>query len=60
MRKPIVLLTTMALTLGSVGVAGAAWDGGDELPTNPLNCPGEEAPACLLYTSDAADESSRG
>ncbi|MEX1295355.1 MAG: substrate-binding domain-containing protein [Candidatus Limnocylindrales bacterium] len=45
MRKPIVLLTTMALTLGSVGVAGAAWDGGDELPTNPLNCPGEEPPA---------------
>jgi ABC-type sugar transport system substrate-binding protein len=45
MRKPIVLLTTMALTLGSVGVAGAAWDGGDELPTNPLNCPGEDAPA---------------
>ena len=45
MRKPIVLLTTMALTLGSVGVAGAAWDGGDDLATNPLNCPGEEAPA---------------
>lgn len=45
MRKPIVLLTTMALTLGSVGVASAAWDGGDDLATNPLNCPGEEAPA---------------
>ncbi len=44
MRKPIVLLTTMALTLGSVGVAGAAWDGGDDLPTNPLNCPGEDPP----------------
>ena len=28
MRKPIVLLTTMALTMGSVGVASAAWDGG--------------------------------
>jgi ABC-type sugar transport system substrate-binding protein len=45
MRKPIVLLTTMALTLGSVGAVGAAWDGGDDLPTNPLNCPGEEPPA---------------
>jgi len=45
MRKPIVLLTTMALTLGSVGAVGAAWDGADELPTNPLNCPGEEPPA---------------
>ena len=44
MRKPIVLLTTMALTLGSVGAVGAAWDGGDELPTNPLNCPGEDPP----------------
>jgi len=45
MRKPIVLLTTMALTLGSVGAAGAAWDGADDLATNPLNCPGEEPPA---------------
>ena len=45
MRKPIVLLTTMALTLGSVGATSAAWDGGDDLPTNPLNCPGEEPPA---------------
>jgi ABC-type sugar transport system substrate-binding protein len=44
MRKPIVLLTTMALTLGSVGAVGAAWDGGDDLATNPLNCPGEDAP----------------
>jgi ABC-type sugar transport system substrate-binding protein len=44
MRKPIVLLTTMALTMGSVGVASAAWDGADELPTNPLACPGGEAP----------------
>jgi ABC-type sugar transport system substrate-binding protein len=35
----------MALTLGSVGAVSAAWDGGDELPTNPLNCPGEEPPA---------------
>jgi rhamnose transport system substrate-binding protein len=45
MRKPIVLLTTLALTLGSVGAVGAAWDGADDLPTNPLNCPGEEPPA---------------
>ncbi len=44
MRKPIVLLTTMALTMGSVGVASAAWDGADQLPTNPLACPGGEAP----------------
>ena len=44
MRKPIVLLTTMALTMGSVGVASAAWDGADELATNPLACPGGEAP----------------
>ena len=44
MRKPIVLLTTMALTLGSVGAVSAAWDGGDDLPTNPLNCPGEDPP----------------
>ena len=45
MRKPLVLLTTMALTLGSVGAVSAAWDGGDDLATNPLNCPGEDAPA---------------
>jgi ABC-type sugar transport system substrate-binding protein len=45
MRKPIVLLTTLALTLGSVGAVGAAWDGGDDLATNPLNCPGEDPPA---------------
>jgi rhamnose transport system substrate-binding protein len=46
MRKPIVLLTTVALTLGSVGVTAAqdVWDGADELPTNPLACPGGEAP----------------
>jgi rhamnose transport system substrate-binding protein len=43
MRKPIVLLTTMALTLGSVGSVAAAWDGADQLPTNPLACPGAEA-----------------
>jgi rhamnose transport system substrate-binding protein len=34
----------MALTFGSVGVAAAAWDGADDLATNPLNCPGGEAP----------------
>jgi ABC-type sugar transport system substrate-binding protein len=46
MRKPIVLLTTVALTLGSVSMVSAqgTWDGGDDLPTNPLNCPGGEAP----------------
>jgi len=47
MRKPIVLLASLTLTLGSVGAVAAqdAWDGGDDLATNPLNCPGEEAPA---------------
>jgi rhamnose transport system substrate-binding protein len=46
MRKPIVLLTTLALTLGSVSAVAAqdVWDGADELPTNPLACPGGEAP----------------
>ena len=46
MRKPIVLLTTLALTLGSVSAVNAqdVWDGADELPTNPLACPGGEAP----------------
>jgi ABC-type sugar transport system substrate-binding protein len=28
-----------------VGAVGAAWDGGDDLATNPLNCPGEDPPA---------------
>ncbi len=47
MRKPIVLVAAMALSLGSVGTAAAAWDGADQLPTNPLACPGGEAPpAC--------------
>ncbi len=47
MRKPLVLLTTLALTLGSVGAVAAqdVWDGADQLPTNPLACPGGEAPA---------------
>ena len=44
MRKPIVLVAAMALSLGSVGTAAAAWDGADQLPTNPLACPGGEAP----------------
>jgi rhamnose transport system substrate-binding protein len=46
MRKPIVLLTTLALTLGSAGAVAAqdVWDGADELPTSPLECPGGEAP----------------
>jgi rhamnose transport system substrate-binding protein len=46
MRKPIVLLTTLALTLGSAGAVAAqdVWDGADELPTSPLACPGGEAP----------------
>jgi rhamnose transport system substrate-binding protein len=43
MRKPIVLLTTMALTLGSVGSVAAQWAGADDLATNPLACPGAEA-----------------
>jgi ABC-type sugar transport system substrate-binding protein len=46
MRKPIVLLTTLALTLGSFSAVTAqgTWDGGDDLPTNPLECPGGEPP----------------
>ncbi len=44
MRKPIVLVAAMALSLGTVGTAAAAWDGADQLPTNPLACPGGEAP----------------
>ena len=45
MRKPIVLLTTLALTLGSVSAVAAqdVWDGADDLATNPLACPGEDA-----------------
>ena len=45
MRKPIVLLTTVALTLGASSTAFAqdSWDGRDDLPTNPLACGMEEA-----------------
>jgi len=45
MRKIFVSLATMALLVGSVGAVSAQdarWDGGDELPTNPLAC-GDEA-----------------
>jgi rhamnose transport system substrate-binding protein len=47
MRKPLVLLASLALTFGSAAVAGAQdarWDGADDLPVNPLPC-GDEAPA---------------
>ena len=53
MRKPIVLLTALALApvfvatdLGSGNSTGPTdrWDGGDDLPTNPLPCGDEEAP----------------
>ena len=46
MRKTFVSLATMALLAGSVGAASAQdarWDGGDELPTNPLACGMDEA-----------------
>lgn len=44
MRKLIVLLTTLTLALGSVASVTAQdrWDGGDDLPTNPLACGAEE------------------
>ena len=45
MRKIFVSVATMALLVGSVGAVSAQdarWDGGDELPTNPLAC-GDEA-----------------
>ena len=44
MRKSIVLLTTLALTLGSVASVSAQdrWDGRDDLPTSPLACPGSD------------------
>ena len=46
MRKLIVLLTVLALALGSAASVTAQdrWDGGDDLPTNPLAC-GMEEPA---------------
>lgn len=47
MRKPFVLFTSLALTLGSFASVSAQevlWDGADALPTNPLACPGGEAP----------------
>jgi rhamnose transport system substrate-binding protein len=45
MRKLIVLTTVLALTLGSAASVTAQdrWDGGDDLPTNPLGC-GPDAP----------------
>ena len=48
MRKPIVLLAMLplALTFASVAPVQAqedGWDGGDDLPTNPLPCGDEEA-----------------
>jgi ABC-type sugar transport system substrate-binding protein len=46
MRKLIVLLTVMALTLGSAASVTAQdrWDGGDDLPTNPLACGPDAGP----------------
>lgn len=46
MRKIFVPIATLALIAGSVGAASAQsarWDGGDELPTNPLACGNEAA-----------------
>jgi rhamnose transport system substrate-binding protein len=53
-RKTLVVLLMLALGVFAFGVpisAQDAWDGGDDLPTNPLECPGE-APA----TPDPAAE----
>ena len=49
MRKPIVLLTVLTLApafaaTASVHAQEDRWDGGDDLPTNPLPC-GDEEPA---------------
>ena len=48
MRKIIVLTAAIGLTFGSFASVAAQdrWDGGDDLPTNPLPCtPDEAAPA---------------
>jgi rhamnose transport system substrate-binding protein len=44
MRKLVVLTTVLALTIGSAASVAAQdrWDGGDDLPTSPLACPGSD------------------
>jgi rhamnose transport system substrate-binding protein len=46
MRKLIVLLSVVVLTLGSAASVTAQdrWDGGDDLPTNPLACGPDAGP----------------
>lgn len=46
-RKYFVLLLLLAIGVLVLGAPISAqdaprWDGGDDLPTNPLECPGED------------------
>jgi rhamnose transport system substrate-binding protein len=62
MRKTMAAFFSFALVLGSVASAGAQsaqkWDGGDNLPVNPLPCMGDTAappaPAVLPYDGGTA------
>jgi rhamnose transport system substrate-binding protein len=62
MRKTMAAFFSFALVLGSVASAGAQsaqkWDGGDNLPVNPLPCVGDTAappaPAALPYDGGTA------
>jgi ABC-type sugar transport system substrate-binding protein len=59
MRKIIVLTAAISLTFGSFASVAAQdrWDGGDDLPTNPLPCTADEAapaPAAIEYDGGQA------
>ncbi|KXK20222.1 MAG: putative ABC transporter substrate binding protein [Chloroflexi bacterium OLB15] len=60
MKKSIVYLLLLCLLIGAVGLmpvsAQDRWDGADDLPTNPLDCPGAEAAAEGEATEEAMME----
>ncbi len=53
--KFAALLTTASLL--SLGMAQSSWDGGDDLPTNPLPCGTEAAPAPAAQPYDGGSAS---
>ena len=50
MKKPLLALTVLSLSLGSIITPVTA------TAALPLSVDGEQLPSCLLYTSDAADD----
>lgn len=57
-KKVFSLVMLIVLLMGAVSVSAqdARWDGADDLPVNPLQCPGSDAAMDMEATMEVTDE----